>query len=126
MMLWMSAAEAGEDVLYSSAHCPPSSNASSFHARNAIASTTVGWITSAPGKTPHVTAFGPSLLFVRRSPSLLTWSGARFSMGRQQVSERMEAYRMVSRRRGLLDEVQELRGERRRGEELEVSLEGHE
>lgn len=40
--------------------------------RNASPSTTVGWITSAPGKTPQVTALGPAAALVRSSPALLT------------------------------------------------------
>lgn len=43
-----------------------------FHAMKLTASTIVGWIISLPGKTPQVTALGPSeCVFVRRSPRLL-------------------------------------------------------
>lgn len=70
--LWMSFCVSGDVSWYSCAHCEPSSYASSFHAWNAAESTTVGWITSAPGKTPHVTALGPGAVLERKSPCLLT------------------------------------------------------
>lgn len=47
--------------------------AAHFQAMKLIASTMVGWTISFPGKTPHVTAFGPSeWVLVRRSPWRLT------------------------------------------------------
>ena len=43
-----------------------------FQAMKLTASTIVGWIISLPGKTPHVTALGPSeCVLVRKSPRLL-------------------------------------------------------
>ncbi|KAL2274628.1 hypothetical protein FJTKL_03048 [Diaporthe vaccinii] len=51
----------------------PSRNASSFHARKLIDSTMVGCTISLPGKTPHVTALGPSDgVLVARLPALVT------------------------------------------------------
>jgi len=68
----MSSCVSGSPSRYRRAHCAPSSYASSFHAWNAVESTTVGWITSAPGKTPQVTAFGPGAVLDWKSPCLLT------------------------------------------------------
>lgn len=47
-------------------------NLLTFQAIKLTASTMVGWTISLPGKTPQVTAFGPSeWVLVRRSPRLL-------------------------------------------------------